>query len=93
MEKLHWGLGSWKESGRLQGAGFVSLATFLPFPEPQFLHLSTSRPGSGEAPCPGPVLQPVGTWNAHLPSSLSSHPTPPLLTPPLTPHSRPVPRF
>lgn len=74
MEKLHWGLGSWRESGRLQGAGCVSLATFLPFPESQFLYLSTSRPGSGEAPCPGPALQPAGTWNAHLRSWLSSHP-------------------
>lgn len=30
MEKLHWGLGSWRESGRLQGAGCVSLERFFP---------------------------------------------------------------
>lgn len=52
--------GSWMEFGRPQGAGCVSLAAFLPFTEPQSLHLETTRPGPGEALCPGPALWPAG---------------------------------
>lgn len=57
MEKLNWGLGSWREFGRLQVPGCVSLATF---PRASVLPPVNIRPGPGESPCPLPALQPSG---------------------------------